>query len=615
MSWKKHFRAVPPVKPAAAPGGRDPVHGTNANYSSYLPEVYAGHPNRIQRYYQFDDMDRDSDVHASLDIIADFCSMSEEQTDEPFELHFEAEANDAEIRILKSMLNKWVNLNEFRSRLWYMFRNVLKNGDAFFLRDPETAEWLWIDAYMVELVKVDPEHGKTPSEYVIRALDLNKQAKFATRAADPNQYRTPMGTSNIGAGRPQSVPVSGTPMAFSLSGNNADPRQRQSLNQMLDQLTVVEARHVVHLSLSAGMDINWPFGASVLEPIFKTYKQKELLEDAIIIYRVQRAPERRIFSIDVGNMPPYRSKAYIEQIKNDIHQRRIPNRTGGGASIIDAAYNPLSVMEDYFFAVSSDGRGSKVETLPGGELTGEIGDLVFFSRKMARGLRIPASYLPLGTDEAANATQYSDGKLGQALIAEFLFAKLCMRLQSLLAPVFDREFKLYLELSGVQIEAELFSLRFNPPMTFGQYRQIEVDQAQMAVYQTVAENRRLAERFKFKRFLNLSDEEILENERLWAEENAERLRRKTGTAPGDAGANGGLAPEADLSEVGVRDFEPGPGGDLDDLAPEGEAPGGPPGGGMPGEAAGGGAAMPGGAGAAGLPAGGGAPGGAAGLPG
>jgi hypothetical protein len=141
----------------------------------------------------------------------------------------------------------------------------------------------------------------------------------------------------------------------------------------------VSAEHVIHLSLTEGLDIFWPFGNSVLENIFKVFKQKELLEDAIIIYRVQRAPERRIFKIDVGNMPNHLAMAFVERIKNEIHQRRIPTATGGGVSMMDATYNPLSTNEDYFFPQTADGRGSSVETLAGGQNLGEITDLRFFT--------------------------------------------------------------------------------------------------------------------------------------------------------------------------------------------------------------------------------------------
>lgn len=351
MSWKKYFRSydnpnAPIIKPQN--GNSSGFAGSLSKYSSYLPEVYAGHPNRIQRYYQFDDMDQDSDINAALDTISDFCTQSEEQTKEPFVIEFNDDsATDTEIKLLKSSLNKWVKLNDFKARLWEMFRGVIKNGDQFFLRDPETDEWLWVDHFMVEMVKVDDSQGKVPDEYIIRGLDYNKQAKFGTIPADPSQYRSPMGTSNIGAARPSQVSAAG-PNVFSLAGGNMDPRQKQGLQGQTDILYVVDAKNVIHLSLSVGMDANWPFGKSILESIFKTYKQKQLLEDAIIIYRVQRAPERRIFYIDTGTMSPVRSKAYLEQVKNDIHQRRIPNRNGTGGSTLDASYNPLSILRRLF---------------------------------------------------------------------------------------------------------------------------------------------------------------------------------------------------------------------------------------------------------------------------
>lgn len=855
-----------------------PSSSTSANVSSFLPLVYAGHPNRIQRYYQFDDMDRDSDINAALDTIADFCTQSEEQNDEPFEVAYTTDPNESEVKIIKTMLDKWLKLNNMRARLWYMFRDTIKNGDAFFLRDPETQEWLWLDHFMVEMVKVDESAGKKPEEYLIRGLDYNRQAKFASKQADPSQYRTPFGGSPVGTTRTASAPSS-SPAPFSLVGNNSDPRQRHMMGPFAQDVGIVEAQHVIHMTLSIGNDVNWPFGQSILEPIFKTFKQKELLEDAIIIYRVQRAPERRIFYIDVGSMPPERAKRHIEAIKNDIHQRRIPSRNGAGGcfdlatrvplldgrtlsiadlaieheagkqnwayscdpatgvfvpgkitwagmthrnakvirltldngetiictpehafpilgrgkteakdieigvdclfgtessssslhtisarddmtlpldvgtltidgneeyhghhtfaleqkvfvfnSILDAAYNPLSINDDYFFAClvldtkimsytgtclslldiitefeakreviilardltthkmepgrvvwagvtrkqaeiirvtltsgdfvdatpdhkfiarngteieaanlqvgqqllsidplygrsvealeylterydtgditietasghhvfalgagivvhnsSADGRGSKVETLPGGQGNDSVLDLTFFSKKLARGLRVPTSYLNIGEDDAASNVAFNDGKLGAAMIQEFRFSKYCMRLQSLLAPVFDKDFKRYLVKNGIEIEASLFELHFNPPQSFTRYRQIELDAQRVQVYQGLAENKKLSERFKLKRYLGLNDDEIIENETMWSEENADKIKAKTGTSPAEGGSQDGL---------GAVGLHPGDGMDLppedmpegDLQPPDGSAPPGGPMGGMGGGA-------------------------------
>lgn len=551
MSWKKHFRVVQvpnaPKSNSALPAGPQPSgSAASAKFSSYLPEVYAGHPSRLQRYMQYDDMDRDSVINSALDTIADFCTQSEEQNDQPFFINYSETANETEVKIINSAMQKWIRLNDFRSRLWWMFRQVLKNGDQFFIRDPETKVWEWVDHYNVELVKVDPHRGKKPTEYVIRNLDLNSIQKLGAVPASQTDFATngsvplaPFSRAPAGGGAGVSSP-------FTMPGGSS-----QGFNHTSDETFVVDAKHMVHLSLSVGMDANWPFGSSILESVFKTFKQKELLEDAVIIYRVQRAPERRIFKIDVGGMNPAMANAHVERIKNEIHQRRIPNRTGGGNSIMDAAYNPLSMMEDYFFAQTAEGRGSDVSTLPGGDLVGEIGDLQFFDKKLKSGLRIPQSYIA-GSDEQVS---YNDGKLGAAMIQEFQFNKYCMRMQNLLAPTFDKEFKQFLKDNGIQIDENLFDLQFNPPQNFSKWRQIELDAQQINVYSQIADNKRLSERFKFMRYLNLTEEELLENERLWKEENPNKVKAATGT---DGGGGGG---DAGLSSVGVRSD----GGDMGDF--------------------------------------------------
>lgn len=543
--WKRHFRISANRTVTPTTGSSDnPSQGTSAKYSSILPEIFAGHPNRIQRYYQFEDMSRDSDVSAALDTIADFCTQSEEQQDTPFEINYLQEANETETKLLQEALTKWVKKNEFKQKLWKIFRDTIKNGDAFFVCDPETHVWHWVDHYSVELVKVSSDGTKKPLEYIVRNFDPNVTEKFGSAIADISKYRAPGQTGTTTRPAQQ-----GSATQMQMAGSDIDPYTGQKTNQT--EYFLIDADKMVHLSLNEGMDVNWPFGASVLEPIFKVYKQKELLEDSILIYRVQRAPERRIFYIDVGDMQPLRAKAHIEAIKNEIHQRRIPNRTGGGASLIDASYNPLSMLDDYFFAQTADGRGSKVETLPGGDSLGEIGDLTYFTKKMARGLRIPTSYLQLGDDEAP--ATYNDGKLGQTMIQEFKFNKYCMRLQNLLSPTFDREFKNFLDQSGVSIDESLFELQFHAPQNFTKYRQIELDLQQTQVYSQVRDIKILAERFKLTRFLGLREDELLENEKLWAEENANKLKKTTGATPAES------EPEGDLGSVGVRP----PAGDFD----------------------------------------------------
>jgi hypothetical protein len=264
------------------------------------------------------------------------------------------------------------------------------------------------------------------------------------------------------------------------------------------------------------LDYFWPFGQSILENIFKVFKQKELLEDAVLIYRVQRAPERRIFKIDVGNMPSHMAMAFVERVKNEMHQRRIPTVQGGGQNMMDATYNPLSINEDYFFPQTSEGRGSSVETLPGGSNLGEIDDLKYFNNKMARGLRVPSSYLPTGPDDSDRTV--SDGRVGTALIQEYRFNQYCERLQKLICQKLDDEFKMFMRWRGFNIDSGLFNITFCEPQNFASYRQAELDTSRIQSFTQLEALPYMSKRFLMNRYLGLSEEEIVENEKMWREE-------------------------------------------------------------------------------------------------
>jgi hypothetical protein len=264
--------------------------------------------------------------------------------------------------------------------------------------------------------------------------------------------------------------------------------------------------------------------------------------------------------------------AFVERVKNEIHQRRIPSQTGGGQNVIDSAYNPLSINEDYFFPTTAEGRGSKVETLPGGTNLGEIDDLKYFTNKLFRGLRIPSSYLPTGADDSQ--ASFNDGRVGTAYIQELRFNKYCERLQALITSVFDEEFKLYMNTRGVNIDSNLFELKFNPPLNFASTRQSGLDAERINTFNTIQAVPFMSKRFALKRFLGLTDEEVAENERYWAEENGKGEPTHTDSAgelrsaglsaagiEGDLGAAGDMsAPEGmeDGTEEGAEGGMPPP---------------------------------------------------------
>jgi len=542
MSWKKYFTPVNTSGTLSPLSGSQGPSGSKLNYSSYLPDVYSGHPNRLDRYGQYDTMDMDSEVNAALDILAEFCSQTNDENGTPFQIFFKDQATPTEIKIIKKYLQQWTRLNKFQTRIFKIVRNAFKYGDCFFIRDPETNAWMYVDPGKVDKIIVNESEGKEPEQYIIRDLNPNFVNLSVTQIAP--------GATN--AGTPTSYSGGGGAGARSMTGSyptNTGNRFSQNQNQW-----AINAEHVIHISMSEGMDNNFPFGNSLLESIFKVYKQKELLEDAIIIYRVQRAPERRVFYIDVGNMPSHLAMSFVERVKNEVNQRRIPSVTGGGQTVVDSSYNPLSINEDYFFPQTSEGRGSKVEILPGGTNLGEIDDLRYFTNKLFRALRIPSSYLPTGPDDGGSS--FNDGRVGTAYIQELRFNKYCERLQSLMNEKFDVGFKEYLQDKGINFDPNVFDLKFNPPQNFAAYRQTEMDTARVTTFSSMIAIPQISKRFALKRFLGLTQEEIAENEELWKEENGMSLKAPSASSELRTGGitSGGI--ESDLSNLGTAGEAP-----------------------------------------------------------
>ncbi len=331
MSWKRYFTpvnaenasAASPLSSVAKPGP------ARKNYSSFLPDVYTGSPNRVERYMQYETMDIDSEVNAALDILAEFCTQKNNENQTPFTLEFRGSPTNPEVRILKEYLQQWSKMQELSTRMFRIARNLFKYGDGIYIRDPETQKFFYVDPSKVVKIIVNESEGKKPEQYVIRDINPNFVDLVVAQINPNGQTNAPGGASYVQGG-------SG---AKGMTG--AYPQQTGSRFNLAENEVAIDAAHIVHISLSEGLDNNYPFGNSLLESVFKVYKQKELLEDAIIIYRVQRAPERRVFYIDVGNMPSHLAMGFVERVKNEIHQRRIPSSTGGGASVIDSAYNPL----------------------------------------------------------------------------------------------------------------------------------------------------------------------------------------------------------------------------------------------------------------------------------
>lgn len=535
--WTGFYKFVKAQPDALKVSDNQDLSGGNlyGNYSWYQRLVH-GSSTRLTRYKEYDLMDNDIEVSIALDIIAEEMTGNNSKTDDPIDIVLQTEedmkVNQSTVMTLRAAMRHWVSIHDFQNRIFKVARNTIKYGDCFFKRKHDFRKWEYI-------------HPKNVTAAIVDKDDITKILGFQVR---------------IGDKKPKAA-IGGTVM-----GEQYDTE-------------IVDADHFVRFTLNDDMSDSAPFGESVLKPIYRAHKQKELLEDSIIIYRVQRAPERRVFYIDVGKMPPQRVKQYLEQIKHEIRQKKIPS-VQGGRQTIDSVYNPQSMSEDFFFATRPDGRGSRVETLPGGAGLGELSDLEYFKDKVIRGLRVPASYMKQGSEGAI----FSDGKVGTAYIQELRFAMYVVRLQGMLENILDYEFKRYLRLANIHIDETLYKIRLPAPTNFGMYRQQEVDGALLTQYGSADGITYLAKRFIMSRYLQLTPEDIVMNEQLLREEKGiegesqddlPKLYNPEGVEEGlGGGADLGLGGEPGGMEAGTEPAGPAEGGGVGEMGGPGGGPGG-----------------------------------------
>jgi hypothetical protein len=187
----------------------------------------------------------------------------------------------------------------------------------------------------------------------------------------------------------------------------------------------------------------------------------------------------------------------------------------GGQNEVDSVYNPHSMNEDFFFASRPDGRGSRVDTLPGGQGLGELSDLEYFQRKVWRGLKVPTSYM---IEQQEGGQIWNDGKVGIAYIQELRFSLYIERLQGHIEETLDAEFKDFLRKTNIRIDESMYRVILPEPSNFGKYRQLELDSQLLSAFTTADGLSYMSKRYALKRYLQLEDEEIITNERLMREE-------------------------------------------------------------------------------------------------
>ena len=459
--WVDYYKIINPQSKKEKYVATDYNSANNGYYNySWYSNIIKSAAGRSSRYRQYESMDYDPDISKALDTIAEEMTGTDLNSGMCIDIEFNnddtKEIESSIIVTLKAALRHWINLNELKSKLFFISRTTIKYGDCFFIKKSDFKKWVFVHPENVVGVELDEDN--IPIRYHIRNASANKMIASDT-----------------------------------------------------ENLSVYDADAIVHFSLSQEFDDDGPFGLSVLSPVVKPYKQLQLLEGSVIIYRIVRAPERRAFYIDTGNLIGHKQKAVLEATKNEIRQRRYANSTGG-TNEIDSVYDPLSMVEDFFFATNgATGRGTKVEILQGGDNLGEITDLNFFQNKVFRGLKIPSSYL---RGAEAQGAVFNDGKTGIAYIEEMAFANYVKRLQNSISQTLDKQFKLYLEASNIRIDKHLFNIKLPIAQNFTAYRKAQLMSDLFNSMSNVENLDYISKRYAMKLILNLSEDDIQINEEL-----------------------------------------------------------------------------------------------------
>lgn len=265
----------------------------------------------------------------------------------------------------------------------------------------------------------------------------------------------------------------------------------------------LENWEVTHFRL-LGNDMFLPYGSSVIEPARRIWRQLILIEDAMLVYRVVRAPERRVFYIDVANIPPENVPMYVEEQRKNLRSNQVIDRNTGR---VDLRYNPLSVDEDYFIPVRGGESGTKIETLAGGQNTAAVEDVAYIQKKLFAALKIPRAYL--GYDEALS----SKATLAQE---DIRFSRTISVIQKTLISELNKLAIIHLYANGFDSDdLQNFTLRLSNPSTVAQQQKLELWRAKFEIAGSAPEGHTSKE-FIRKEVWGLNDEQckVIDEQRL-----------------------------------------------------------------------------------------------------
>lgn len=410
--------------------------------SLYNQSVYY-EPNRLAAYYDYESMEFTPEISAALDIYAEESTTMSEKG-EILTVYSESKRVKG---ILEDLFNNKLDIN---TNLQMWARGLCKYGDDF--------------VYL----KIDPEKGVIGCQQLPN-IEIERVEGAASQTPTSRDIKIPT-------------------------------RELRFLWKNRDM--EFQAWEIAHFRL-LGDDRKLPYGTSMLDKIRRIWKQLLLAEDAMLIYRTTRAPERRVFKVFVGNMDDKDIEPYVQRVANKFKRQAVPDPKNGQ---VDMRYNQLAVDQDYFIPVRDPSQNSPIETLPGAQNLGEIADIEYIQKKLLAALRIPKAFL--GFEEVVG-----DGK--NLALMDIRFARTINKIQKSLIQELNKIALIHLYLLGLEDELNNFTLSLTNPSAQSDLLRIEQWKEKITLYKDATSDQSqvgilpVSHTWAKKNILGMSDNDVI----------------------------------------------------------------------------------------------------------
>ena len=451
------------------------MYGTGLTAYSGMGQVLQA--TRLELFRDYEAMDTDSIISSALDIYADECTAKDEFEDT-------LTINTTNDQIHKVLHNLFYDIMNIEFNLWPWVRNTLKYGD-FFLHLSITEEFGITNVEPISAYEMIREEGTDPQ--------------------NPNKVTFKRD--------------------FTVGMINSSTVYRKDVEEY-------DNYEIAHFRLLN--DTNFlPYGRSLLEPARKVWKQLTLMEDAMLIHRIMRAPDKRIFKIDIGNIPPNEVDTFMEAMVNKMKKVPFIDENTGDYNL---KYNMQNILEDFYLPVRGQENGTDIQTTPGLQMDA-IPDIEYLQNRMLGSLKIPKAYLGFLEDTTGKASLASQ---------DFRFARTIERVQKIIVSELTKIAIVHLYAQGFTDEEIVdFSLKLTPPSTYYEREKLELWTSKATLAGDLVEKKLFSRFWCYEHIFNMSPEQWMEEQERIAADSKEFFRleqiKTEGNDPKKTGQSFGTA--------------------------------------------------------------------------